>query len=120
MDNLHYRLTFDLDNKNEIPGKNLLKVVKFKIWLKNVVMCGKYSLTMFANFLIIVLRAAIVTIFEPKGVAIFIRNTIMRKFANFVRLYIFQTLQHVSTKFWNLTTFEEFLPGISFFSSRFV
>ena len=27
---LHYRLTFDLDNKNEIPGKNLLKVVKFQ------------------------------------------------------------------------------------------
>ena len=30
MDNLYYRRTFDLDNKNEIPGKNLLKVVKFK------------------------------------------------------------------------------------------
>ncbi len=30
MDNLHYRRTFDLDNKNEIPGKNLLKVVKFQ------------------------------------------------------------------------------------------
>ncbi len=45
MDNLHYRRTFDLENENEIPGKNLLKVVKFKIWLKNIVMCGKYSLT---------------------------------------------------------------------------
>ncbi len=30
MDNLHYRLTFDLDNKNEISGKNLLKKVKFQ------------------------------------------------------------------------------------------
>ena len=30
MDNLHYRLTFDLDNEDEIPGKNLLKVVKFQ------------------------------------------------------------------------------------------
>ena len=30
MDNLHYRLTFDLDNENEIPGKNILKVVKFQ------------------------------------------------------------------------------------------
>ncbi len=30
MDNLHYRLTFDPDNKNEIPGKNLLKVVNFQ------------------------------------------------------------------------------------------
>ncbi len=28
--NLHYRRTFDLDNKNEISGKNLLKVVKFQ------------------------------------------------------------------------------------------
>ena len=41
MDNLHYRRTFDLENDNEIPGKNLLKVVKFQIWLKNIVMCGK-------------------------------------------------------------------------------
>ncbi len=30
MENLHYRRTFDLDNKNEIPGKNVLKVVKFQ------------------------------------------------------------------------------------------
>ena len=51
-DNLHYRLIFDLDKsrrKNEIPGKK-------NDWLKNVVMCGKYSLTKFANFLIMVLR----------------------------------------------------------------
>ncbi len=32
--NLHYRLTFDLDNKNEIPGKNLLDVAKFQILMK--------------------------------------------------------------------------------------
>ncbi len=30
MDNLHYRLIFCLDNKNKIPGKNLLKVVRFQ------------------------------------------------------------------------------------------
>ena len=30
VDNLRYRLTFDLVNKNEVPGKNLLKVVKFQ------------------------------------------------------------------------------------------
>ncbi len=30
MDNSHYRLTFDLDNKNEIPWKNFLKVVQFQ------------------------------------------------------------------------------------------
>ncbi len=55
--------------------------------VENVVMCGKYSCTKFANFLIIVLRAEIVTIFEPKVVAISARTTIMRKFANFVQLY---------------------------------
>ncbi len=81
MDNSHYRLTFDLDNKNEIPGKNLLKVVRSKIWLKHVVMCGRYGLTNLANFLIIVLRAEIVTIFEPKVVTTFGRYTVMRKFA---------------------------------------
>ena len=55
-------------------------------------MCGKYNLTKFANFLITVLRAEIVTIFEPKVVTISTRNTIMRKSAIFVRLYynIFQ------------------------------
>ena len=37
--------------------------------------------------LISVLRMEIVTIFEPKVVAISARDTIMRKFANFVRLY---------------------------------
>ena len=63
-------------------------------------MCGKYSLTEFANFLIIVLRAEIVATFGSKMETISPRNTIMRKFANFVRLqYIFHTLQHFSTKF---------------------
>ncbi len=62
MDNSHYGLTFDLDNKNDIPGKNLSKVVTFQIWFKNVVICGRYSLTKFANFLIIVLRAEIATV----------------------------------------------------------
>ncbi len=72
------------------------------------------AFTKFAHFLI-VLRAKIVTIFEPKVVTISARNTIIRKFANLVRLYIFHTLQHLSTKFWNFTTFERFFPGISGF-----
>ena len=116
MDNLHYRLTFDLDNKNEIPGKNLVKAVNSKISLENVITCGRYSLTKFANFLIIVLRAEIATIFEPKVVTISARNTIMRKFANFVRLY-FPHITTFSSKFWNTTTFERFFR---FFSSGFV
>ncbi len=63
-------------------------------------MCGKYSLAKFANFLIIVLRAQIATIFKAEsGIAICARNTIMRKFANFARLYIFRTLQHFQPNF---------------------
>ncbi len=48
-------------------------------------MCGKYSLTKFANFLIIVLRAEIVT-------------KLITKFANFAWLY-FRILQHFANKF---------------------
>ncbi len=87
MDNLHYGPTLDLDNKNS--PKEPFKSSKIpKIWLKNIVMCGRHSLTKFANFLINihVLRAEIVTIFEPKLVTISSRNT-MIKYANFVSLY---------------------------------
>ena len=115
MDNSHstdHRPTFDPDNKHDIPGKNLLKVVKFPNLVENVVMCGTYSLTKFASFLIIVLRAEIATIFAPKVVTISARKT-MRKFANFVRRYF----PHI---FWNFTTFERFFWGISFLSSGFV
>ena len=52
-----------------------------------------YSLTKFANFLIIVIRAEIATTFGSKMVAISARNT-MRKFANFVRLY-FHTFYYI-------------------------
>ena len=57
MNNLHYRPTFDLDSKNEIGGKNLLKVVKFhNLVEKRCIVWKIYSLTKFANYLIIVLR----------------------------------------------------------------
>ncbi len=49
--------------------KNLSKVVKLQNLVVCVVMCGRYSLTKVANFLI-VLRAEIVAIFEPKVVDI--------------------------------------------------
>ncbi len=103
MDNLHCRRTFDVDNKNEIPGKNLLKVAKFQNLVENIVMCGKYSLTKFANFLIIVLRAEIVTTFGSKMVTISARNTIIRTlFANFARLHFpyFKTFGHQILQFY--------------------
>ncbi len=34
MDNLHYRLIFAINSKNQIPGKNLLKIVKFQNLVK--------------------------------------------------------------------------------------
>ena len=75
MDNLHCRLIFDLDNKNEFSGRNLLKVVKFQNLIeKCCLMCEKYSLTKFANFLI-VLSAEIVTAFGSKMVTISTRST---------------------------------------------
>ncbi len=40
-------------------------------------MCGKYSLTKFANFLIIVLSVEIVTTFGSEMVTISARNTII-------------------------------------------
>ncbi len=62
MDNLHNKLNFNLVKKNQIPGKNLLKVVKFQNLVEkcveNIALC-----TTFANFLITVLRAEIDTTF---------------------------------------------------------
>ena len=49
--------------------------------------------------------------FEPKVATISARNTIMRKFVNFVRLYF----PHITTFFWNVTAFKRFFPGICFF-----
>ena len=68
MDNLHYRLILDLgkpDKINEIPGKNLSKVVNSKIWSQNAVKYGKYRPAKFA------------IIFEPKMVEISARNTVI-------------------------------------------
>ncbi len=71
MDSLHCRLIFDLDNKDEIPGKNFLKVVKFQNLIKKCcLMCEKYSPTKFANFLIVYIAA-----FGSKMVTISTRNT---------------------------------------------
>ena len=79
-----------------------------------VLKCGRYSITKFVNFLVILLRAEIVTTFESKMVTIYARNTIMRKFVNFVR-HIFYIFQHFATKFWNLLL----LKG-SFLEFRFI
>ena len=55
-------------------------------------------------FYVFVLRVEIVTVFEPKVVAISARNTIMRKFANFVRLYF----PHITTFFNQILEFYYF------------
>ncbi len=56
---------------------------------------------------------------RPKVVAISTRNTIMRKFANFVRLY-FRILQHFSTKFWDFITVKSSFQEFGVFLSGFV
>ena len=68
-------------------------------------------------FLIIVLRWEVVTIFEPKVVAISARNAIMWIICKLCKA-IFHTLQHFSTKFLNFTTFKRFFPGIFFTRSK--
>ena len=69
-----------------------------EIWLKNVVMCGKYSLTKFENFLvyITVLCAEIVATFGSI-------STSDKNIENLqtLRGYIFHILQHFTTKFWD-------------------
>ncbi len=85
-------------------------------------MFGKYSLTKFANFFIIVLRAEIVTTFGSKMVTISTRNTKYNVIQNIEASqgYIFRILQDFAIKFWHFTSFERFFPVISFFSSGFV
>ena len=69
-------------------------------------MCGKYSLTKFANFLIIVLRTEIATTFKAESGSNFrAYKTIMRKFANFARLYF----PHITTFFNHILGFYYFL-----------
>ncbi len=72
----YYGLIFDLDNKNKAPGKYLLKLVKFQNLVEKCCNVWKIycSLKKFANILIIVLRAEIATIFEPKVVTISARK----------------------------------------------
>ena len=78
-------------------------------------MCGKYSLTKFANFLI-VLRVEILTTFGSKMLTISPRNRIKRKFANFTRLYFpcFTIFRHKMLEFYY---FERFFPGFVFLSN---
>ncbi len=102
MDNSHYELIFYLDKsrKYQIPGKNLPKVAKFQnLVVKSCIKYGKYSLASSQIFYIFVISVEIATIFDPKVIVISARiaNTIMRKFANFVRL----NFPHI-TIFFNL------------------
>jgi hypothetical protein len=67
-----------------------------------------------------VLRAEIVTIFEPKMVTISARNTNIYKICKLnLQDYIFQALQHFVTKFCNFTTFIMFFLAVVFDSLLF-
>jgi hypothetical protein len=89
IDNWHVivRLLFDIDKKVNSRKECI------KIWLRNIVKCGKYSLAKFAYFVLSILRAEIVTIFEPE---------IHTKFANFARLYFpsFTTFRNQILQFY--------------------
>ncbi len=75
IDNSHFRLISFLVNKNNIPGKNLLEVVKFQNLVKKC--CNVWeniALQSFQICSVIVLRAEIVTTFRSKMEAISTSN----------------------------------------------
>ena len=84
-----------IDNLHLNSRKELITISKVcKIWLRNVVKCGKYILAKFANFVYVCITVLgeIVTIFEPKMVTISARNTNIQNLQT-LQDYIFQTLQ---------------------------
>ena len=105
MDNLHYRLIFNLGaprrKKNKFPERTFQNLSYIPV------------LPAFQISYIFVLPAEIATIFEPKVVTISAHYTIMRKFANFVGLY-FPHYTIFQPNFENFITFKRFFPGISF------
>ena len=111
IDKSYYRLIFHRDKSRRYKRnfrKEPFKVVKFQNLVENAVICGKYSLTKFSDFLIIMLRVEIATTFGSNVVAISARNT-MRKFVNFVRLYII----HITTFFNQIVGFFYFYTVLS-------
>jgi hypothetical protein len=104
MDNLHVRLNFNLSKeKGNTAKKNIMKLVNCKIWLRNVVKLGKYSLAKFVYVCII--RAEIVRIFGSKMVTISARNTNIYKICKLRKAIYFRILQHFVTKFCSFTNF---------------
>ena len=78
-------------------------------------MCERYSLTKFANFLIIVLRAGIVTIFEPKVVTISVgQNESCNKICKICKAIFSAHYNIFQPNFGILRFFKRFFPGISF------
>ena len=105
INNFHFRPFFCLDksrqkkrNSRKEPFQSS-KIQKFgRENLENI------DLRSSQIFNIFVLRVEIVTISEPKVLAISARSKIMRKFANFVRLY----LPHITTFFNQILVFYYF------------
>ncbi len=110
MNSLLYRLIFDLGPFKDRDRKEPFKSSKItKVDRKIVVKYGKYSLAKFANFLYFLCYVwKLLPFFEPKVATISTRNTIMRKFANFVFEVIFCTLQHFQRQFGILLLLKSF------------
>ena len=90
MDNSHYRLIFD-QSKNEIIGKNLLKLAKFQNWVEKCCNMRKVQLTKFANFLYYCIKLLPL----PKMVKIATRNTNILKICE-LRKAIFSVFYKMS------------------------
>ena len=119
MDNLHVRLNFNLSKEKEsntTAKKNMMKILgKCRKSLENIVL---QSLQILYMFVLICIRAEIVTIFGSKMVTI---SAYMKRFIHIRNVqtsegYTFRILQHfVLTRFCNFTNFNKFFTEIYFF-----
>ena len=76
IDNLHVRLIFDFLQKKVNSRKELIKVSKIAKFGHEMLKIQKKTFAKFAYFqYVCIIRAEIVTIFEPKMVTISARNT---------------------------------------------
>ena len=114
----HYRLILKLGKEMQInhhSSKEHTKMSKIaKVWLRNVIKCGKYSLAKFENFVFVCITCGNCYHANACG------NNFRTQYKSIQNLqtlqgYIFRILQHFATKLCNFTHFSMLFPEIYFF-----
>jgi hypothetical protein len=112
IDNFHYRLIFYL-GKKVYSRKEHTKMSK--LWLRNVVKCGKYSLAKFTNFVYFCIACGNCCHIWAENGSRF--RTQHKSIQNLQTLqgYIFRILQNFATKLCNSTHFSMlFLAAVNY------